>query len=213
MSHTTRAPNRRRLTGPERREVIERTATELFAERGYHGTSMDEIARRAGVSAPVLYDHFESKQDLHRSLLERHFAELRALWHDHMLRDEPLEDRLARGLDAWFAYVQSHPFAWRMLFRDTTGDPAVQAVHEEVARQSRALMLPLLARERGLQNIAGPSEELLDMAWEVLRGVLQGLALWWYEHQHVPREQVVATAMNAIWIGFDRVRRGEVWQP
>jgi hypothetical protein len=41
--------------------------------------------------------------------------------------------------------------------------------------------------------------------------VLQGLALWWYEHQHVSREQVVATAMNALWIGFDRARRGETW--
>jgi AcrR family transcriptional regulator len=201
------------MTAAERREVIERTATELFAERGYHGASMDEIARRSGVSPPVVYDHFESKQQLHKRLLERHFAELRAVWREHMLRDDPPEDRIARGFDAWFAYVQAHPYAWRMLFRDTTGDPDVQAIHSEVAARSRALLLPLLAREQGIENVRGPADELLDMGWEVLRGVLQGLALWWYEHQHVPRERVVAAAMNAIWIGFDRVRRGEVWQP
>jgi hypothetical protein len=51
------------------------------------------------------------------------------------------------------------------------------------------------------------------MAWEVMRAVLQGLALWWYEHQQVPRAQVVATAMNALWIGFERVLAGEAWQP
>ena len=55
--------------------------------------------------------------------------------------------------------------------------------------------------------------ESLDMAWEVVRAVLQGLALWWYEHPHVPRERIVATAMNSIWMGFERVRRGELWQP
>jgi hypothetical protein len=44
-----------------------------------------------------------------------------------------------------------------------------------------------------------------------LRAVLQGLALWWYDHPHVPREQIVTTAMNAIWIGFERVLQGEEW--
>jgi hypothetical protein len=49
------------------------------------------------------------------------------------------------------------------------------------------------------------------MAWEVVRAVLQGLALWWAEHPHVPRERIVATAMNSIWIGYDRVLAGETW--
>jgi hypothetical protein len=90
----------------------------------------------------------------------------------------------------------------------------VQQIHREVAAQSRAALLPLLAREPGAQEVAGSAEqEALDMVWEIMRAVLQGLALWWYEHQHVPREQVVATAMNALWIGFDRARSGETWPP
>ncbi len=209
-----RAAPRKRLTADARREVIERAATEVFAERGYRSASIDEIARRSGVSAPVVYDHFQSKQDLHRRLLERHFAELRAIWNEYMVRDDPPELRMARALDAWFGYVQTHPYAWRMLFQDTSGDPGVQEVHREVAAQSRAALLPLLAREPGAREIAGSGEpEALDMVWEILRAVLQGLALWWYEHQHVSREQVVATAMNALWIGFDRVQRGETWSP
>lgn len=194
-----------RLSAAARRDVIERAATEVFAERGYEGASMDEIARRSGVSVPVVYDHFDSKQALHRRLLERHFAELRAIWREHTARDVPLERRLEQAVDAWLAYVEGHPFAWRMLFRDTTGDPEVQAAHAEVAARSRDLLLPLWAEQLG--------ETGVEMTWEVFRAVLQGLALWWREHQDVPREQVLATIMNTLWIGFERVLAGESWLP
>lgn len=46
-----------------------------------------------------------------------------------------------------------------------------------------------------------------------MRGVLQGLAMWWYEHPEVPRERVVATAMNALWVGWERTQAGEAWSP
>jgi hypothetical protein len=60
--------------------------------------------------------------------------------------------------------------------------------------------------------MAGSADALaLEMAAEVIRAGLTGLAIWWNEHPEVPREQVVATAVNVLWIGFDRVRRGEVW--
>ena len=193
--------------------MIERAATEVFAQHGYAGASMEEIARSSGITVPVLYDHFASKRDLHRRLLERHFADLRGVWAAHAAADAPPDQRMAGALDAWFAYIEAHPYAWRMLFRDTTGDPEVAAMHAEVAARSRAALLPLLAREPGAATIAGSAEtEALDMVWEVVRAVIQGLALWWYEHQHVPREQVVATAMNALWIGFDRARGGELWR-
>jgi AcrR family transcriptional regulator len=206
----TTAARRTRLTAEARREVIERAATEVFAERGYRSASMDEIATRSGVSVPVLYDHFRSKRDLHRRLLERHFAELRVVWGESLSGDGPPEQRMYNALDSWFAYVQAHPYAWRMLFADTSGDPGVEAIHREVAAESRALLLPLLARDAATEVFAGSDgQEALEMVWEILRGVLQGLALWWYEHQHVRREQVVATAMNALWLGFDRVRLGE----
>ena len=163
---------------------------------------------------PVLYDHFESKRDLHRRLLERHFAELRSVWRGQMLRDAAAEERIPRAIDAWFAYVEAHPYAGRMLFRDTTGDPVVEGMHRQVAAESRAALLPLLARETSSETIAGAAgQETLDMVWEVVRAVLQGLAVWWSEHPHVPRDQVVATAMNALWVGFERAGRGETWQP
>ena len=200
------------MSAAQRREVIERAASEVFSERGYQGASIDAIARRAGVSAPVIYDHFASKQDLHRGLLERHYAELRRIWREQLAGDEPAETRIARAFDAWFQYLQEHPYAWRMLFRDTTGDPEIEAIHREVAASSRAAVRPLLARERAAQQIAGTADQVaMELLWELVRCVLQGLALWWYEHQEVPRARIVATAMNALWIGFERAGRGELW--
>lgn len=199
------------MTAEGRRELIERAATELFAERGYRGASMDAIARAAGVTVPVLYDHFASKLDLHRRLLERHYAELRELWAEQLAGDDPPRRRIPRAVDAWFAYVESHRFAWRMLFQDTTGDPRVEPVRRQVAAESRAAVLPLLVREEGAANIAGPDAESMDMAWEIVRAVLQGLATWWYEHPHVPRDRIVATAVNALWLGFERTLAGETW--
>ena len=205
---------RKRLTAEARREVIERTATEVFAERGYHGASVDEIARRSGVSPPVVYDHFASKQDLHRRLLERTREELLEMWRAHLFTDEPVEERIPRALDAWARYVETHPYASRMFFRETTGDPQVQAIHRQVQAEARAALGAILGHESGAENIAGSAdEEALEMAAEVMRAGLTGLALWWNEHPNVPREQVVATAVNVLWIGFERVRRGERWRP
>jgi AcrR family transcriptional regulator len=202
------------MTAQARREVIEQAATEVFAECGYHGASIDEIAKRSGVSPPVVYDHFESKQDLHTRLLERHLAELRLLWREQLQGDDPQEQRIARAFDAWFAYVQTHPYAWKMLFHDTTGEPEMQAVHREIRMQSRAALLPLLAEELGAARAGEPVDaDALEMAWELLRSALQGLALWWHDHQYIPRAQVVATAMSGLWIGLERVRSGEHWQP
>jgi len=201
------------MSAQARRETIELAATEVFAERGYHGASIEEIARRSGISVPIVYDHFHSKEDLHRRLLERHFAELREIWQAHLPGEEPQERRIARAFDAWFHYVQTHPYAWRMLFKDTTGQPQIEAMHREVAAHSRQAILPLLLHEPGAEHISEATGDALEMAWEVLRGVLQGLAQWWYDHQQIPREQVVATAMNAIWVGFERVSNGEVWLP
>lgn len=212
MEKTTRP--RKRLSAAERRLTIEGAATELFAERGYQGASIDEIARRSGVTPPVVYDHFASKQDLYRCLLERHFAELRQVWREHFVGDDPPEQRVARSFDAWFAYIEAHPFAGRMLFRDTTGDPKIEAMHQEVAASSRAAIMALFASDPGAEKVIGPEvEQGLEMAWIVMRGVLQGLAMWWYEHPSVPRQRVVATAMNALWIGWERAQAGQAWTP
>lgn len=205
-------PRRRRLTAAARREVIEAAALEVFAERGYHGAAIDEIARRSGVTPPVVYDHFASKLDLHKRLLERTRDELLQMWSEQLAGDDPAEERIPRALDAWARYVQAHPYAPRMFFNETTGDPEVEAIHRQVRAQAVAALGAILGREPGAEHIAGSADqEALEMAAEVMRAGLTGLAIWWSEHPHVPRERIVATAINAVWVGFERVRRGEGW--
>lgn len=214
LSTAAKTGPRKRLSADARREVIEGAALDVFAERGYHGASIEEIARRSGVTPPVIYDHFASKLDLHKRLLERTRDELLQMWRLQLAGDDAAEERIPRALDAWARYVEEHPYAPRMFFAETTGDPDVRAIHREVQAQGAAALGAILGREPGAERIAGSAEEeALEMAAEAIRAGLTGLAIWWAEHPHVPRERIVATAVNAVWIGFERVRRGEGWQP
>jgi AcrR family transcriptional regulator len=191
---------RTRLTAPERRELIELAGIAVFAERGYRGASMDEIAKRSGVSVPVVYDHFASKLDLYRRLLERSRNALLEMWGAHLFGDEPAEERIPRAIDAWARFVEDNRDAARMYFREAAGDDKADAVHKEIRDQARVALGVLLGRlvdePRG--------QERLEMAGEVIRAGLVGLAIWWHDHPHVPREEIVETALDVLWRGYLR---------
>jgi AcrR family transcriptional regulator len=204
---------RKRLTAAARREVIELAAMDVFAERGYHGAAMDEIARRSGVSPPVVYDHFASKPALHRRLLERTRDDLLAMWRENLGGDGTLEQQIAQAFDAWARYVEAHPYAPRMFFRETTGIAEVRATHREIAADANAALAQILGALPGSAHLQADEAPLaFAMASEVIRGGLTELAIWWSDHPEVSREQIVATAMNAVWIGFERVSGGESWR-
>jgi AcrR family transcriptional regulator len=203
---------RKRLTAAARRQVIEVAAIELFAERGYHGAAMDEIARRSGVSTPVVYDHFESKPALHRRLLERTRDELLAMWRENLGGEGTPEQQIAQALDAWAGYVQAHPYAPRMFFRETTGIPEIRQIHRQIAAEANGALAEILGGLSGASHLrAGGAPLAFAMAAEVIRGGLTELAIWWGEHPEVTREQIVATAMDTVWVGFERVSGGETW--
>jgi AcrR family transcriptional regulator len=185
----------------ERREVIERVATEVFAQRGYAGASIDEIARRAGVSAPVIYDHFSSKRELHERLLERTRDELLAMWTTALAGSESAAVRIPRSIEAWAAYVEAHPFAARMYFRESSGDPEVEAAHRRIHDQARSALAAIVGALPGAEAFGGS----LEMAAEIMRSGLTGLAVWWSEHPEVPRAEIVRTAIAVLWTGFERV--------
>jgi AcrR family transcriptional regulator len=212
---STRLPiaPRKRLTSAARREVIEVAAMDVFAERGYHGAAMDEIARRSGVTPPVVYDHFESKLALHRRLLERTRDELLAMWRENLGGGRTLGEQIAQAFDAWSRYVEAHPYAPRIFFRETTGIPEVRAMHREIAADANDALAEILGGLPGAAHLRAEGTPLaLAMASEVIRGGLTELAIWWSEHPDVSREQIVATAMNTVWIGFERVSGGETWR-
>ena len=140
-----------RLPAARRRTLIETAAARLFAERGYAGTRLDDVAAASGVTKPVLYRHFASKKALYLALLDTHRTEqLRVA--GTALSGEPLRPRLRDLLDAWFAQVQAHPDTWRMIFRDTTGDAEIRRARLEVQANAHALIAAALggaARSRG----------------------------------------------------------------
>src|SRR4051794_15834791 len=196
---------RKRMPAAERRQQLQLVASEVFARRGYGSAAVGEIAERAGVTVPVLYDHFPSKQALYEAIFERHFADLREIWFRHATGGRPLGEWLPAAVDEWFSYVGDHPFVGRILFRDASGDDEIGSIHERVRAQSRDALLPLVATEAGADNVDG------ELAWETMRGVLQGLALWWYEHPDVTRDRIVEAAMNSMWIGLERYTKGTRW--
>jgi AcrR family transcriptional regulator len=195
----------KRLSATERRGRILDAATGLIAGRGYADAPIDAIAKAAGVTPPVLYDHFASKLALYEAVLDSHFANLRTVWARFPAAAISTESVTA-SFDAWFAYVEANPDAARILFREPTNTDAA-AVHRAVSERSRALVLEPLLGIPASAPLTAPGPDL-QMTWVVLRGVLQGLALWWVDHPDVPRDRVVATAIGSLWRGWGSVLDG-----
>jgi AcrR family transcriptional regulator len=189
-----RGTRRRRLPKPERRRVIEEAASGLFAERGYAGTRLEDIAVAAGVTKQLLYQHFPSKKALHLALLAKHRDEILARLTASMAAPGPLAVRLPRVLDDWFAYVEETPFASALLFRDTTGDAEVQAFYRDNHAAARAANVALLRAEPELQI---PEDRLEPLA-ELMRSATTGLAVWWGEHPEVPRATIVGVTAEVL---------------
>lgn len=169
--------------------MIEDAAARLFAERGYAGTRLDDVAAAARVTKPMLYRHFDSKQALYLGLLERHRRRLG----DHLRVPPPgasLEARLAAIYEAWFANFEVDPHTWKMLFVDTTGDAEIQAYRRDVQASARAVIAGFLAAETEL-----PPTQVEPTA-ELVRSGMAGLALWWLDHPEVGRADLVESLMR-----------------
>jgi AcrR family transcriptional regulator len=194
------APTRRRLTAEERRNGILDAALTAFSQKGYHATSLDDIAGVAGVSKALIYEHFASKQELHADLIARNARELtqRVAGALSGVEVESTVERLAAGLEAFFAYVEERREAWRMLFRDAA-DPEVTVL---ISQDPGARQLTRVGDERSLRLLA-----------EMLVGGAQAMANWWTDHPEAPRAQLVEIAMAFAWLGLERLSRGERWSP
>jgi AcrR family transcriptional regulator len=206
---------RKRLTAGERRVAIQSSALEVFAERGYHTTSIDDIARAAGISKALIYEHFASKQELHADLLEVQASELyrRVANAVETVEAESGSARLTAGLEAYLSFVEERRDAWRVLFRETV-DPESAAALDRVSAQIRALVAALIAQDPGAtpRNEAHPETDRgIQQLAQMLVGAIQSSANWWDDHREVRRDRVLETAMEFVWFGLDRLGRGERW--
>lgn len=192
---------RKRLSPAQRRALIMEAASRVFAERGYAGASMTDIAAAAGIAPSVIYDHFASKRDLHLELLSQHGRALIAATTQHA--EGSGEAMVRRSTEAFFSFVEQHPYAWRMLFRDPPADDASAAVHARIHQRGAAAVAGLVHLARALDLPADiPRERADEMLARAIKSSNDGLAAWWYEHPQVPREEVVAIAVALCWRGL-----------
>ena len=207
------APTRRRLTAEERRTAILDAALIAFSQKGYHATSLDDIAREAGVSKALIYEHFASKQELHADLIARNGRELtqRVAGALSGVEVESTATRLATGLEAFFAFVEERRDAWRMLFRDAA-DPESSAVLDRMVEQVTAEVTVLISQDPGARELTRVGDDRsLRLLAEMLVGGAQSMANWWTDHPDAPRAHLVEIAMDFAWLGLERLSRGERW--
>ena len=207
-----RAEPRRRMAAEDRRVLILESAREAFAEGGYHSTSLEGIAERAGVSKALLYEHFDSKRQLHAAMLETHVRELLERINAALADAEPGEERMRAGLEAFFTFLEDRRGAAAILLRNT-GDPDVLEWLDRLRDGVAAAIVTLMTEE--VEAVFADDPELRRMVEMIAQqqiGAIQSLADWWGEHREVPKERLVTTAMEFAWVGLDRLSQGERWQ-
>ena len=191
-----------RMSKPERREQILATAAEVFASTGYAHAGMREVATKAGITTPVLYDHFASKADLYAVLLEQ---QVDALVDDWSTPAEPVSTYdLFRGrVGAIYAWIEHNEPAWRMIFGEPPGDEAVAAVHREgqarATKQLGGLFRSAPHLDLSVDLARDRAEEVLA---EAAKSALNAIATWWWSNRDVPREQVIALTADLLWRGL-----------
>jgi AcrR family transcriptional regulator len=196
------------MPAAQRREVILAAAESTFADQGYHGASLDEIAHSAGVSKALIYEHFVSKRELHASLLHQHAGDIFERLKAGAERGQTGEQRLRSGIDAFLGFVEEHHAAWRAIFRDSA-EPDVAELICSVQEQATLLIAALIAAdpEAGGETGEDPGQRDLriELYAQLLSGAVQSLATWWHGHPDVPRHVLVDRAMDFCWQGIERM--------
>jgi AcrR family transcriptional regulator len=200
---SARPSGRARTTRGERsRQAILDAALALFSERGYDAAAMAEIAERAGLSKSVIYDHFRSKAELHRALLEREAEALLG----NLAAAVPAPDaasaaeRLRAGVEAFFRYAEERPVAWRLLIRDAPTEPELAAAHGGIQRRGTEAVALLIGRA----DVEPAKRRHKEMLAELLKSSITGLAAWWFDHPEIPREELVDAVVEFAWFGLQQ---------
>lgn len=192
-----------RMAAAARREIICVAARGLFAERDYRAVTVNEIARRAGVTPPVLYDHFYSKRDLYSHLLERQAEDLTARVARSTVQAGGGKARLRAAYDGFLALVEDQP----MLAGDHSGDEDLRATTSRRDAQADAALAEVLGSGGRLFSGEPDRERSLELTARWVRHGLLGLTAWWREHPETPRDVLVDHAMAITWTGLRSLRK------
>ena len=186
-----------RLPRKARREQLLMSAQTIFLARGYHAAAMREIAENAGVSKPVLYQHFPSKLDLYLALLEQSTEDLVRRVQSALDGTHDNQRRVRAAIEAYFAFVDDEAAAFRLVFEsDLTNEPAVRTIIEGVDVRCAEAISHVIAADTGL-----PVDQSMLVAMGLL-GMAQTAARYWLrEKGSIPRDQASKMMSVLAWRG------------
>lgn len=197
------AERRVRMTGTQRREQLIQISRGMFAERGYEATSIEEIAQRAQVSKPVVYEHFGGKEGLYAVVVDREMEKLNKAITSSLSVKKPIARfssrlRLERVTLALLTYVEQSTDGFRILVRDSpvaAADGTYSSLLNEAIGQVEYLLGHDFERR-------GFDRQLASLYAQALVGVVSSSATWWLDVREPPKEEMASHLVNLCWNGL-----------
>jgi AcrR family transcriptional regulator len=186
------------MTGTERRQQLLDVGRTLFAERGFDGTSVEEIAAKAGVSKPVVYEHFGGKEGLYAVVVDREMERLLALVTRALADGIHYREKLERAALALLQYIEECSDGFRILVRDShgaSGTGSYASLLSEIATEVEHI----LGQEFDRHGYDGKSS---PMYAQMLVGMVALTGQWWLDVRKPRREEVAAHVVNLAWNGL-----------
>jgi AcrR family transcriptional regulator len=197
-------PRGSRLPRRARRAQLLESALEVFVAQGYHAAAMDDIAERAGVSKPVLYQHFPGKLELYLALLDKHCDALVAQVRGALDATSDNKQRVAATIGAYFDYVEHESGAFRLVFEsDLNNEAAVRERTHRVTQECAEAIRDVIATDTGLSD-----EESMLLAVG-LTGIAHVTARYWLstEGGRIPRDSAARIVSQLAWRGIGNFPR------
>ncbi|GGS90667.1 hypothetical protein GCM10010156_56280 [Planobispora rosea] len=185
------------MTGKERREQLIQISRTLFAEKGFDGTSVEEIAATANVSKPVVYEHFGGKEGVYAVVVDREMQKLLGMVTEALSASHALV-KLERAALALLAYVEENSEGFRILVRDShaaSGTGTFASLINDIASQVEDVMVDEFATR-------GYDPKLAPMYAQMLVGMVALTGQWWLDVRRPSREEVAAHLVNLAWNGL-----------
>jgi AcrR family transcriptional regulator len=194
----TARPRGGRMPRRERRAQLLDSALEVFVAQGYHAAAMDDIADKAGVSKPVLYQHFPGKLELYLALLEKSCDAMIGKVREALASTEDNNERVERTVHAFYDYVASESGAYRLIFEsDLTNEPAVREQVDRVTNECSEAIAAVIAADTKLPE---PAALLLAVS---LVGMAQVSSRFWLDSQRRMNQEEAATFVGGLaWRGI-----------
>ncbi|HYS32264.1 MAG TPA: TetR/AcrR family transcriptional regulator [Streptosporangiaceae bacterium] len=188
------------MTGKERREQLLDVGRRLFAERGIDGTSIEEIAARAGVSKPVVYEHFGGKEGLYAVVVDREVERFLAMA-TGLLQGEDTMEKFEAAAVALLRYIEDNSDGFRILVRDSnpaSGSGTFASLISDIATQVEYLLADVL-KERGYDP------KLAPVYSQMLVGMVAFAGQRWLDVRKPKLEEMAAHLVNLAWNGLSQL--------